>query len=130
MWYAWGGLIDAATYWYAEWGVLTPEYPPSTIYSQYCTVGADTSASSNTQEDLQAICHDGNGNTGPTYDVVTFQDAYDPAKDMYGTGGKFTILPAPSLTAAPEPTSLAILGVGLFGLLSLGVRGRLAADHG
>ncbi len=113
-WFAGTFLEGANIHWFATYGALIPK--TNNLFSQYCTVGADTSTYSNTQEDVEAFCFTTPGEDCPTCYVVTFQDYYTADG---GEGGQFTIID-PSLVAVPEPTSAAVLGVGLISLMGFG----------
>lgn len=102
--------------WYVTYGVQTPTDP--NVFSQYCTMKADTSVTSDLTEDVEDWCWTSPDQTTrcPTCDVMSFLDWYTFDG---GEGGLFEISPAPSLAAVAEPTSAAILegAIALMGLI-------------
>lgn len=115
--------------WYVTYGVQTPTDPA--VFSQYCTMAADTSTYHDLTEDVRGWCWTLPDQTCPpcnlcpTCDVVSFADWYTING---GEGGIFTIS-APTLVAVTEPTPAIVLPVGLFGLFLIGMR-RHAAGRG
>src|SRR5438034_8772613 len=76
------GLNNAATFsvlgveffnvhWYATYGV---QIDNTTSLSQYCTVGSDTTATSDVIEGVNTFCFTTPGKDCPTCDVVTFTE--------------------------------------------------------
>jgi hypothetical protein len=102
--------------WFVTYGVQTPT--DQNVFSQYCTMKADTAVTSNLTEDVDAWCWTSPDQTTrcPTCDVMSFLDYYTFDS---GEGGLFEISPLPSLAAVAEPTSMAILGgsISLMGLV-------------
>jgi hypothetical protein len=117
-------LEGAPIYWYVTYGVDTPTDP--SVFSQYCTVSANTSTYSDLTEDVRGWCWTLPDQTCPpcndcpTCDVVTFADWYNINE---GEGGIFAIS-APTLAAVSEPSSLVFLVTSLFGLILIWVRRR------
>lgn len=111
-----GGAEPFDLDWYVTYGVQTPTDP--NVFSQYCTMKADTSVTSDLTEDVEDWCWTSPDQTTrcPTCDVMSFLDWYTYDG---GEGGLFEISPAPSLAAVAEPTSAAILegAIALMGLI-------------
>jgi hypothetical protein len=104
----------ANIHWFVTYGVQTPTDPA--VFSQYCTMGADTSTYSNLTEDVEDFCWTVPSQPCPTCDAMTFLDYY-PDDINGGEGGAFEINPPPALAAVAEPTSVMMLSVGLLGLI-------------
>jgi hypothetical protein len=96
--------------WYVTYGVQTPTDP--NVFSQYCTMKADTAVTSDLTENVDAWCWTGPSQTTrcPTCDVMSFLDYYTYDD---GEGGLFEISSAPSLAEVPEPASVAIVEGGI-----------------
>jgi len=111
-----GGAEPLNLDWYVTYGVQTPTDP--NVFSQYCTMKADTSVTSDLTEDVEDWCWTSPDQTTrcPTCDVMSFLDWYTYDG---GEGGLFEISPAPSLAAVAEPTSATILegAIALMGLI-------------
>ncbi len=118
----------AYLHWFVTYGVQIPIEPSK--FSQYCTVGADTYNGDDYTENVEGFCWTVAGEVCSTCDVVTFLDWYAYNK---GEGGLFEIA-APTLAEVAEPTSAAMLGAGLVGLIGFaGLRRRRlrgCARHG
>ncbi len=112
-----GTLEGAHLAWYVTYGVQTPTNP--NVFSQYCTMSADTSTYSDLTEDVKDWCWTSPDQSTdcPTCYIMSFLDYY-PLDIDGGEGGLFEIS-APSLAAVVEPTSTAILegAIGLMGLV-------------
>jgi hypothetical protein len=119
------GLDNAVSWWVSaaqpfdlSWSVVYGvQIGNTTLVSQYCTFGGDTTVTSDVTEGVIAICssgENGTGQTGPGFYQISFQDAWSPTDP--GEGGQFTVTEGASLAPVPEPSSLMIVGAGVLGL--------------